>query len=528
MDEFPLRVEFRVESRVLHILTAGAERALRRAAYLAAAMNASAVEPLHLLWAMVLDESRATAVLLEQGLNPEKLRGHWPLPEGYDPEVDDARDPAGDPVAQQSEALQAVVYNARREAVAAGLGEIGTEFLLWGLVSVDSSIQSLLHSHGLTPHLVGRRSLEQAGVALEPLPMEEAIDPPDATASDRADAWRILDAAANRVREGLRVLEDYARFALDDKFLTSQLKDWRHGFTAAVRRLDSASMLAFRDTVGDVGTVIHTRQERTRETLLDVATAAFKRVQEAARTLEECGKIIDGEFSERVEALRYQLYTLEKMVLQTALSHGRFEGRMLYLLLTEALCPAGSGPVVRAALAAGVGIIQVREKEMSDRRLLAHGQRVREWTAKAGALFIMNDRPDLAVLTGADGVHVGQDELPVREARRILGPNKLIGVSTHTIEQARQAVRDGADYIGVGPVFPSTTKSFEAFAGLEFVRQVAEEITLPAFPIGGINAQNIALVRTAGATRAAVSGAICGAADPAAATEELRRQLDAK
>src|SRR4029077_19739139 len=122
---------------------------------------------------------------------------------------------------------------------------------------------------------------------------------------------------------------------------------------------------------------------------------------------------------------------------------------------------------------------------------VTYGKLVREWTARAGALFIMNDRPDLALLTDADGVHVGQEELSVREARRIMGPSRLVGVSTHTLEQARQAVLDGADYIGVGPVFSSTTKAFAHLAGLDLVRQVAAEITLPAYAIGGIGLENI-------------------------------------
>ena len=137
----------------------------------------------------------------------------------------------------------------------------------------------------------------------------------------------------------------------------------------------------------------------------------------------------------------------------------------------------------------------------------------------------MNDRPDIAVLAEADGVHIGQDELTVSEARRIVGPERLIGVSTHTIEQARQAVLDGADYLGVGPTFPSGTKSFESFAGLEFIRQVAAEITLPWFAIGGIDAKNLATVLDAGASRIAVSGAILTATDPCAAAAELLTNL---
>jgi thiamine-phosphate pyrophosphorylase len=180
---------------------------------------------------------------------------------------------------------------------------------------------------------------------------------------------------------------------------------------------------------------------------------------------------------------------------------------------------------VRAALAGGVQIVQLREKEMPDRRWLEVARRVRAWTREAGALFMVNDRADLAVAADADGVHMGQDELPVKEARAIVGPRRLVGVSTHTLEQARQAVLDGADYLGVGPVFPSATKSFDALAGLAFVREVAAEISLPWFAIGGINAENIAGVVDAGASRIAVSQAVLSADDPAAAATALRERL---
>src|SRR5262249_48818391 len=155
------------------------------------------------------------------------------------------------------------------------------------------------------------------------------------------------------------------------------------------------------------------------------------------------------------ERLRYQLYTLEKALALTAFNRRELANRRLYLLASEALCPRGLGPAVRAALAAGAAIIQLREKEIPERRLVELGRRVRVWTREADALFLMNDRADLAVATDADGVHVGQEELPVKEARAIVGPRRLVGVSTHSIEQARQAVLDGADYLGVGPVFPS-------------------------------------------------------------------------
>lgn len=139
----------------------------------------------------------------------------------------------------------------------------------------------------------------------------------------------------------------------------------------------------------------------------------------------------------------------------------------------------------------------------------------------------MNDRPDLAVAIDADGVHLGQDELPVREARQIVGPRRMIGVSTHNIEQARKAVLDGADHLGVGPIFPTTTKSFKAdeYAGLNFVQQVAAEITLPWYPIGGINAENLKEVLQAGAQCAAVSSVICNHEHPGQITRELLSQF---
>ena len=170
-------------------------------------------------------------------------------------------------------------------------------------------------------------------------------------------------------------------------------------------------------------------------------------------------------------------------------------------------------------------MVQLREKEMPERRLIDLGRRVRAWTREADALYLMNDRADLAVVTEADGVHVGQEELTVKEARQIVGPHRLVGVSTHTIEHARQAVLDGADYIGVGPVFPSATKPFASLAGLSFVRQVAAEISLPWFAIGGINLANAGSVVETGATRIAVSHAILSADDPEEAARELRRKV---
>src|SRR5438045_3761732 len=139
--------------------------------------------------------------------------------------------------------------------------------------------------------------------------------------------------------------------------------------------------------------------------------------------------------------------------------------------------PCLRGPPARG----GARVIQLREKTLDGRAVLERARLVRRLTRDAGALFIVNDRPDIARLVEADGVHLGQGDLPVKEARRVLGPDLLIGVSTHDLDQVRQAILDGASYIGVGPTFPSGTKAFPSLAGLEFVRQVAAQTSLPAF-----------------------------------------------
>ncbi len=197
------------------------------------------------------------------------------------------------------------------------------------------------------------------------------------------------------------------------------------------------------------------------------------------------------------------------------------------MLVTEALCRASLPGTVREACLGGAQIIQLREKALDDRRLLELAREIRRITRDAGVLFIVNDRPDIARLAEADGVHLGQDDMPVHEARRILGPDALIGVSTHNFDQLRQAVLDGAAYAGVGPTFPSQTKGFADFAGLEFVRRATAETSLASFALGGVTVDNVREVLAAGARRVAVSHAVCAAEDPRKAAAALRLALDA-
>ena len=329
-----------------------------------------------------------------------------------------------------------------------------------------------------------------------------------ATATDAA-LTRLLDAAENRAREGLRVLDDHARFALDDAALTAECKAVRHALARALG-VGREERCSARETAGDVGTSLSEPTERTRAGAPAVLAANAARVQEALRSLEEWSKVGDPDRAAAFEGLRYRVYTLEKRLLAATarppLTDPAGEPWRVYLLLTWSACRRDWRDVLREALAAGAGPVQVREKGLTDRDLLAHLREVREVTAAAGAPLVVNDRPDLARLCGADGVHLGTDDLPVKEVRAMLGDRVLVGASTHAPGEAAAAVDAGADHLGVGPCFPSGTKRFGAFPGVDYLRWAAAHVSTPWFAIGGIDADTVADAAAAGASRAAVCG----------------------
>jgi thiamine-phosphate pyrophosphorylase len=401
-----------------------------------------------------------------------------------------------------------------------GESTVGSDALLLALLRSDETLVAELESFGLRIDELESTMLAQRQPPPEP---EQPLQLSDRT--ERMEASRLLDACANRAREGLRVLEDYCRFVLDDAFLCRTLKELRHQLTAALSELSPSLLLEARETQRDVGIELSTPSEQHRASLRDVVQANCKRLQESLRSLEEYGKVYSAALGQTLEQLRYRTYTLERALVLGVDARQRLQGARLYVLLTGSRCEATLDWIIAEVAAGGAGLVQLREKDKSDRELLERARQVRQWTRQAGVLLILNDRVDIARLVEADGVHLGQDDLPVKEARRILGPDALIGVSTHNLEQLRQAILDGASYIGVGPTFPSGTKDFAELAGLEFVRQAMAETTLPAFVIGGINAQTISAAVTAGARRVAISGAAAQADDPRALCAALLSAL---
>ena len=208
----------------------------------------------------------------------------------------------------------------------------------------------------------------------------------------------------------------------------------------------------------------------------------------------------------------------------------RLRAARLYLVCAIPGEPPDAGrlpDLLRAAVAGGVDIVQLREKRLADDELEAVAHASRALCERIGALFIVNDRPAVAAEAGADGVHVGQDDLPVEEVREIVGPDMLIGLSTHSAAEIDAVDPALVDYIGVGPVHETPTKPGRPAVGVELVRYAVAHAPVPFFAIGGLNAANIGEVTAAGATRAVVLRAIADAGDPEAAARELRAALAA-
>ena len=332
---------------------------------------------------------------------------------------------------------------------------------------------------------------------------------------------RLLDAATNRAGEAARVVEDYARFVLDDVHLTELSKHLRHDLADVLATLGRNALCASRDTIGDVGCDVTTLAETQRSDACQVCVASLKRLEQSLRSLEEYSKLFDTEAAARFEQLRYRTYTLEKAICTTECGRDRLAEARLCVLVDARDSLGEFENLIAALVAAGVDMLQFRDKTLDDRAYLERATAARKLTADSETLLIMNDRAAIAAIVAADGLHVGQDDLSVRDARSVVGPEMLIGVSTSSIEMARSAVLDGANYIGIGPVFPSATKHFDTLQGTHPLEQVSADVSLPAFAIGGIDSTNLEQVLATGVERVAVSQAVVGSVEPANAAREL-------
>jgi len=335
--------------------------------------------------------------------------------------------------------------------------------------------------------------------------------------------YRILDANVNRAAEGVRVVEDICRFYYENEKLTKKLRDTRHKIRKNLKDIDH-HLLRNRDSAHDIGKKI-TNQSKIdkKDNLSQIITANFKRALEAIRVIEEISKTTANMYNigKEYEALRYELYYLEKEVLNLTNKRSLPDG--IYGITFEKFSKGRSNiEVVRQMILGGIKVIQYREKDKSFKEMYEEARILREITKKAGVLFIINDHVELAMMVEADGVHIGQDDWPLLEVRKLLGDDKIIGLSTHSKEQALEAVKLGAGYIGVGPIFDTNTKDY-ATVGIEYLEFVVQNIDIPFVAIGGIKEHNIEQIIKTGAKSIALVTEITEADDIAKKIDLLKK-----
>lgn len=336
--------------------------------------------------------------------------------------------------------------------------------------------------------------------------------------------YRMLDANVNRACEAARVLEDAARFIFNDAEMSSILRNIKHDIRKGIVDLFDLCIYS-RDAENDTGIQNSLSSSiDARDDIKSLVTANFKRLEEALRSIEECLKIPRKyEKAKYYERLRFYSYVCEKKFFDRHYSvsanicfkRRNFKLEGLYCITAEQYSNGRSNiEVVEYMINSGVKYIQYREKEKSLKQKYEECIKIRQMTAKAGVLFIINDHVDLALITGADGIHIGQDDIPLKEVRKIVPEDMIIGISTHCPEQALKAVEAGADYIGVGPIYRTFTKKNVCDpVGIEYLKFAVENINIPFVAIGGIKEHNIHEVISTGARCVAMVTEIVGAED---------------
>jgi thiamine-phosphate pyrophosphorylase len=332
---------------------------------------------------------------------------------------------------------------------------------------------------------------------------------------DRRRIFRVLDANFNRAREALRVLEDLFRLGGDDAPHARRLKALRHGLNdfESELGLGGGELSAFRDAGSDVGRAAPAKPYGSRE---ELARANARRLQEALRVLEEFGRLL-GRNTSIASRARFEAYEMESLAVPGGDLRARLDGCRLMVLVGGNVGPGDLPGLADAALRGGADVIQLRAFPGPDSLLLKTARRVGELCGERDGLFIVNDRTDIALACDADGVHLGQGDLPIERARAILGTSRLIGASTHSREELASS---GASD------FPSPLKPDLEPIGPSAAADLFRASAKPAFPIGGIHQGNIAELIGAGIYRAAVSSAVCRAHDPRSAARALKDALE--
>lgn len=322
--------------------------------------------------------------------------------------------------------------------------------------------------------------------------------------------YSTIDACLNRAVEGMRVCEDLLRFYYRRDDYSLRLKEMRHRIVSEASVFPAGMLLSGRDVESDAQKFTDLGDEKGKSPH-DLLRTNLHRAMEAVRTLEETVKLTDMHGradNNRFQEIRFSLYQLEKDVM-SAVSRGektRLLSGSVYAIIDSAFVKGSYETAARKLLAGGARIIQLRMKREPSGAILRAAELIAPICRGHGVLFIVNDHPDIAFLAGADGVHLGQDDIPVRDARRIITDSMIVGVSTHSYDQAIAAAAAGPDYIAVGPVFGTSSKDGTEITaiGIDPVKKIHAATNLPIVGIGGVTPGNASVMRDAGCSAVAV------------------------
>ncbi len=322
--------------------------------------------------------------------------------------------------------------------------------------------------------------------------------------------FQIIDANLDRAREGLRVLEDWARFGIGEKDLVIKIKNFRQILGKNHLEIYKISRNHIEDKCKGISHI----EQINRKNPNKIICSNSARVQEALRVIEEFSRNHNNKLSQIASEMRYEIYNLEVKLLNL---NNRKEAESiisennLYSITDQR---EDLLEIIEKILQGGVKIIQHRFKEGKDKDNLKKAIEIKYLCKKYNSLFIVNDRIDIALASNADGVHLGQEDIDITTARKLLGSSKIIGVSANNSTEIKNAIKNGCDYIGIGPVFKTSIKKNKEPLGVEKIKDLTKNINIPWFAIGGINKVNISSLKNQGICKVAVVSGLINSGDP--------------
>ena len=322
--------------------------------------------------------------------------------------------------------------------------------------------------------------------------------------------YQIIDANLDRAREGLRVLEDWARFGLGKEKYVERIKNFRQ--ILGKNHLEVYKLS--RNHNEDKCKGLSHEEQINRKTSEQIISSNSGRVQEALRVIEEFSRLHNHELSKIASKIRYEIYTLEIDLLSLSKYKKSIEilkENDLYVITDQ---KDNLLEIIEEILIAGVRIIQHRFKTGTDKDHLKEAIQIKKLCIRYNSLFIVNDRLDIALASNADGIHLGQDDFDLKTARKLLGYSKIIGISANNEIDISNALKQGCDYLGIGPVFETATKKDKKPIGVEKIKTLTKDLNIPWFAIGGIKLNNISYLKKNGFKKVALVSQLINSKDP--------------